>query len=1163
MTWFPIAFLPPQIVSVNGPYSGGILQAYAAGTSTPIAMATDDTGATTLAFTTLNAAGNPVSSGAVFIPYIDQNYKLVLYPNAAAQASQSGAVWTVDNIQIAPPSNSAFIQVFSGDGSTTVFTLSQDLGTNAATIMVFADQPNEECSSLATMTLGTGWSYATGTATATGAISTPISQTSLAALIQGESYNVTWTMTQSAGTITPNIGGTAGTSQNSAGTYTETIVAGSSQVVQFTAAGFTGTVTLLSVHKVVAVRREIVRPADITLANTSLTLAVAPAKGTNNVLVFAPSLLFGAVGASAAGAATSATNSAASATLAQAWASQTSGIVAATDFSAKAWAVGGTGVTVTSGKGAAKEWAVTTGAAVDTTEYAAKEYAVGTTVATGSAKSWATITGAKVQTVDYSAKEYAVGTTATSAKSWATLTSASVDGVTFSAKEFAQGSQAATGGSAANWAQQTGADVTGAATHSRSAKSWSQDVLTGVTYGGSAKDWAQSASSPDGTSQSAKTYATNSATSATASAGSATTASAAAAAATAAAIGLANEWLYLTATTMTDPGTGNFKLDNATFASVANIAISSSSGDSGNPNLHTYLQTWDASNHSPRGIIRIEKNATNFILLGISGAKTDNTTWVEYPVTVIASAGSFLASDVTFINFTPYGNDGTGTLNASGSPTVGSLTKWASASTIANADLSGDVTTTGSLATSIAALAVTNAKIANSTIDLTAKVTGVLPSANGGTNKSTWVKGDILIATATNTPAALAVGTGTQVLGVSGGVPAWVAAASGGGGARVLSGTDTVIAADNGKLLTISGTCALALTAAATVGSFTCFVKNTSTSGIQVITVTPNGAESLDGTNAVLLMLPGEMRSLSCDGTAWTTAVIEPFILNVSTSSSPVLPKNGYQGISGQVWGAGGSGGKGATNGGGGGGGGAYQAFELMYGSGQLDLNIASITLAITIGAGGAAQVTANTAGNHGNPSFITTTLQGAVTGYLGYAFGGGGGGGSSLGAGGGGGGTGWGYVAANPGLPVTSGIGADAVTTTAGVGGKSWGQQVGAAASTSPTSMDGGGGGGNSTNSGTGASAFYGGAGGGAAVATTGGNGGHSQYGGGGGGGAGSTTGGLAGTTVYGGLAGAGASAGGNGGGGNVGGGGGGGCISGTQSGAGGSGYAVIVGVI
>lgn len=49
-----------------------------------------------------------------------------------------------------------------------------------------------------------------------------------------------------------------------------------------------------------------------------------------------------------------------------------------------------------------------------------------------------------------------------------------------------------------------------------------------------------------------------------------------------------------------------------------------------------------------------------------------------------------------------------------------------------NANLTGDVTSVGN-ATTIGALKVTNAMIAASTIDLTAKVTGVLPEANGGT----------------------------------------------------------------------------------------------------------------------------------------------------------------------------------------------------------------------------------------------------------------------------------------------------------------------------------------------------------------------------------------------------------------------------------------------
>jgi hypothetical protein len=52
--------------------------------------------------------------------------------------------------------------------------------------------------------------------------------------------------------------------------------------------------------------------------------------------------------------------------------------------------------------------------------------------------------------------------------------------------------------------------------------------------------------------------------------------------------------------------------------------------------------------------------------------------------------------------------------------------------------LTGDVTAsgTGSVSATIAALAVTNSKIANSTIDLTTKVTGALPIANGGTGQT-------------------------------------------------------------------------------------------------------------------------------------------------------------------------------------------------------------------------------------------------------------------------------------------------------------------------------------------------------------------------------------------------------------------------------------------
>lgn len=98
-------------------------------------------------------------------------------------------------------------------------------------------------------TKGAGWSIGSGVATATGAISTSLSQTANGAypLVQGQAYLVTYIATQSAGSITINVGGTAGTARSSSATFTEVIIAGSTQTIEFTTSGFTGTVDDLSI----------------------------------------------------------------------------------------------------------------------------------------------------------------------------------------------------------------------------------------------------------------------------------------------------------------------------------------------------------------------------------------------------------------------------------------------------------------------------------------------------------------------------------------------------------------------------------------------------------------------------------------------------------------------------------------------------------------------------------------------------------------------------------------------------------------------------------------------------------------------------------------------------------------------------------------------------
>lgn len=65
-------------------------------------------------------------------------------------------------------------------------------------------------------------------------------------------------------------------------------------------------------------------------------------------------------------------------------------------------------------------------------------------------------------------------------------------------------------------------------------------------------------------------------------------------------------------------------------------------------------------------------------------------------------------------------------------------------------------------------------------LPLTTGVTGTLPDDNGGTGQSTYTTGDTLYASATNTLSKLGVGSSGQVLKISGGVPTWAAAPSGG-----------------------------------------------------------------------------------------------------------------------------------------------------------------------------------------------------------------------------------------------------------------------------------------------------------------------------------------------------------------------------------------------
>jgi len=138
---------------------------------------------------------------------------------------------------------------------------------------------------------------------------------------------------------------------------------------------------------------------------------------------------------------------------------------------------------------------------------------------------------------------------------------------------------------------------------------------------------------------------------------------------------------------MTNPGTGDIRYNNATVASVTNLAISSLTNSTGNPDITSFITTWDDSSSTIKGTLVLRKSGSEstFAIFNITGTITNNTTWLQIPVSHIVSNGTFSNTDVVYIHFTPKGDAGTLGTIGSDINLNGNQLQWSKGADIASA----------------------------------------------------------------------------------------------------------------------------------------------------------------------------------------------------------------------------------------------------------------------------------------------------------------------------------------------------------------------------------------------------------------------------------------------------------------------------------------------
>jgi hypothetical protein len=252
------------------------------------------------------------------------------------------------------------------------------------------------------------------------------------------------------------------------------------------------------------------------------------------------------------------------------------------------------------------------------------------------------------------------------------------------------------------------------------------------------------------------------------------------------------------------------------------------------------------------------------------------------------------------------GLSGAGAVSLGGSTSLSlnlaNANAWTGLQNFANATTSGfEATSTSVFFSGIKnALLSTNAsgQVVGTTSVSVGYLTGTLGAANGGTGLSSVTTGDLLYGSGTNAWSRLGIGTGGYVLGVVGGVPAWVATTT----LSTISGT---LAASqggtgwsnvaSGAILYGNGGSALATTSAGTAGQVLALLNGipTWTATTTLSTISGTLAVANGGTGAPTF---GQGWIYSSGGTCALAASTSPTV-NYITATSTTATSTFAQGV--------------------------------------------------------------------------------------------------------------------------------------------------------------------------------------------------------------------------------------------------------------------------